>query len=48
MENCQEIANFLEIFYATLAYCMVHRDPDKIEKFSDGRSQGNLGKATSE
>ena len=44
----QEIANFLEISYPTVAYWAVHGDPDKMESFIDGRSQGNFRKATPE
>jgi len=40
----QEIAKFLGISYPTLAYWAVHGDPDKMESFIDGRSQGNFGK----
>jgi len=43
----QEIAKFLEISYPTVAYWAVHGDPDKMESFRDGRSQGNFRKATS-
>ena len=42
----QEIAKFLEISYPTLAYWAVHGDPDKMESFIDGKSQGNFWKAT--
>ena len=42
----QEIAKFLGISYPTLAYWAVHGDPDKMESFIDGRSQGNFRKAT--
>ena len=42
----QEIANFLVISYPTVAYWGVHGDPDKMESFADGRSQGNFRKAT--
>ena len=44
----QEIAKFLEISYPTVAYWAVHGDPDKMESFIDGRSQGNFRKATPE
>jgi hypothetical protein len=44
----QEIANFLEISYPKVAYWAVHGDPDKMESFIDGRSQGNFRKATPE
>ena len=42
----QEIAKFLGISYPTVAYWEVHGDPDKMESFIDGRSQGNFRKAT--
>ena len=42
----QEIAKFLGISYPTVAYWGVHGDPDKMESFADGRSQGNFRKAT--
>jgi transposase len=42
----QKIANFLGISYPTVADWGVHGDPDKMESFADGRSQGNFRKAT--
>lgn len=34
----QEISDFLEIAYTTVAYWAVHGDPDKLDSFSDERS----------
>jgi transposase len=42
----QEIAKFIGISYPTLADWAVHGNPDKMESFIDGRSQGNFRKAT--
>ena len=42
----QKIAKFLGISYPTVADWAVHGDPDKMESFIDGRSQGNFRKAT--
>lgn len=42
----QEIAKFIGISYPTVADWAVHGDPDKMESFIDGRSQGNFRKAT--
>ena len=42
----QEISNFLELAYPTVAYWAVHGDPDNLESFSDGRKQGNFRKVT--
>jgi transposase len=42
----QKIAKFLGISYPTVAYWAVHGNPDKMESFIDGRSQGNFRKAT--
>ena len=42
----QEISNFLEIAYPTVAYWAVHGDPDQLESFLDGRREGNFRKAT--
>ena len=44
----QEISNFLEIAYPTVAYWAVHGDPDKLESFLDGRREGNFRKVTKE
>jgi transposase len=42
----QEISNFLEIAYPTVAYWAVHGDPDNLDSFLDGRREGNFRKAT--
>jgi transposase len=42
----QEIARFIGISYPTVADWAVHGDPDKMESFIDGRSQGNFRKAS--
>jgi len=44
----QEISEFLDISYPTVAYWAVHGDPDKLESFSDGRREGNFRKVTKE
>ena len=44
----QEISEFLDIAYTTVAYWAVHGDPDKLDSFSDKRSQGNFRKVTPE
>ncbi|MBC1280065.1 IS630 family transposase [Nostoc sp. UCD121] len=44
----QEISNFLDIAYPTVAYWAVHGDPDNLESFLDGRRQGNFRKVTKE
>src|SRR4028119_1403580 len=44
----QEISNFLQIAYPTVAYWAVHGDPDKLESFLDGRREGNFRKVTKE
>jgi transposase len=44
----QEISNFLEIAYLTVAYWAVHGEPDNLESFLDGRREGNFRKATKE
>jgi transposase len=44
----QEISNFLNIAYATVAYWAVHGDPDNLDSFLDGRREGNFRKATKE
>lgn len=44
----QEISNFLDIAYPTVAYWAVHGDPDKLESFLDGRREGNFRKVTQE
>jgi transposase len=44
----QEISNFLDIAYPTVAYWAVHGDPDKLESFLDGRREGNFRKVTKE
>ncbi len=42
----QEISDFLNIAYSTVAYWVVHGDPDDLDSFSDGRREGNLSRAT--
>jgi transposase len=44
----QEISDFLNIAYATVAYWAVHGDPDNLDSFLDGRREGNFRKATKE
>jgi transposase len=44
----QEISNFLDIAYTTVAYWAVHGDPDNIDSFLDGRREGNFRKVTKE
>ena len=44
----QQISEFLELAYTTVAYWAVHGDPDKPDSFSDERSQGNFRKVTPE
>jgi transposase len=44
----QEISNFLDIAYPTVAYWAVHGDPDNLESFLDGRREGNFRKVTKE
>ncbi len=44
----QQISEFLDIAYTTVAYWAVHGDPDKADSFSDERSQGNFRKITPE
>ncbi len=44
----QEISDFLEISYTTVAYWAVHGDPDNPDSFLDKRSLGNFRKATAE
>jgi transposase len=42
----QEISNFLEIAYSTVAYWAVHGDPDNLQSLKDGREKGNFRKVT--
>ena len=42
----QEISDFLNIAYSTVAYWAVHGDPDDLDSFLDGRKEGNLSRAT--
>ncbi|NJP19295.1 MAG: helix-turn-helix domain-containing protein [Hydrococcus sp. CRU_1_1] len=42
----QEIADFLDCSYRTVAYWCVHSDPNDLESFKDKRTQGNYRKAT--
>lgn len=44
----QEISNFLDISYPTVAYWAVHGDPDNLKSFLDGRREGNFRKVTQE
>ena len=44
----QEISEFLNIAYPTVAYWAVHGDPDNLETFLDGRRKGNFRKVTKE
>jgi transposase len=44
----QEISEFLNIAYGTVAYWAVHGDPDNKDSFLDGRNQGNFRKVTPE
>lgn len=44
----QEISDFLDCGYRTVAYWCVHGDPDNIESFHDKRENGNYRKATNE
>lgn len=42
----QEISNFLEIAYSTVAYWAVHGDPANLQSLKDGREKGNFRKVT--
>ena len=42
----EEISDFLQISYPTVAYWAMQADPDQPESFTDGRSKGNFRKAT--
>lgn len=44
----QEISDFLDIAYPTVAYWAMHGDPDNLESFWDGRREGNFRKVTKE
>ncbi len=44
----QEISDFLDIAYPTVAYWAVHGDPDNLDSFLDGRRKGNFRKVTKE
>ena len=44
----QDISEFLDIAYPTVAYWAVHGDPDNLESFLDGRREGNFRKVTQE
>ncbi|MGB3638028.1 MAG: IS630 family transposase [Rivularia sp. (in: cyanobacteria)] len=44
----QEISDFLNIAYSTVAYWAVHGDPDDLDSFLDGRREGNFRKMTKE
>ena len=42
----EEISDFLEISYPTVAYWAMEGDPDNSESFKDGRAEGNYRKTT--
>ena len=42
----QDISEFLDIAYPTVAYWAVHGDPDNLESFLDGRREGDFSKVT--
>jgi transposase len=44
----QEISNFWDIAYPTVAYWAVQGDPDNLDSFLDGRREGNFRKITQE
>ncbi|MEG3976175.1 IS630 family transposase, partial [Microcoleus sp. herbarium8] len=44
----QEISEFMEIAYTTVAYWSVHGDPDNLDSFLDKRSPENFRKVTPE
>jgi transposase len=44
----QQISEFLQIAYTTVAYWAIHGSPDNIDSLCDGRSQGNFRKVTPE
>jgi transposase len=44
----QEISQFLERSYPTVAYWAVHGDPDNLSSLKDGREKGNFRKVTQE
>ena len=44
----QEISEFMEIAYTTVAYWSVHGDPDTLDSFLDKKSLGNFRKFTPE
>jgi transposase len=44
----QDISEFLDIAYPTVAYWAVHGDPDNLDSFLDGRREGNFRKVTQE
>ena len=44
----QEISDFLDVGYGTVAYWAVHGDPDNLDSLLDGRREGNFHKATKE
>ncbi|AFZ11559.1 transposase [Crinalium epipsammum PCC 9333] len=44
----QEISEFLDLAYPTVAYWAVHGDPDNLDSFLDGRREGNFSKVTQE
>lgn len=44
----QEISNFLDLSYPTVAYWAVRGEPDNLESLLDGRREGNFRKVTKE
>jgi transposase len=44
----EEIMDFIGCSYRSVAHWCVHGNPDDLESFKDGRSQGNYRKATTE
>jgi transposase len=44
----RQISDFMEIDYTTLAYWLVHGDPDNLDTFLDKRSPGIFRKVTPE
>ena len=47
-QTYREISEFMEIAYTTLAYWLVHGDPDYLDSFLDKRSPENFRKVTPE
>jgi transposase len=44
----QQISDFLQISYTTVAHWAIQGDPDRLNSFCDERSQGNFRKVTPE